>query len=52
MERNGGRMTSFEQYDSKEEAYKAGYQNGKLIGTLETIKKVIEKLREEDSDGD
>ena len=37
---------SFTRYDSKEEAYKAGYENGKLVGCLETTKIVIEKLNE------
>lgn len=37
---------TFEEYDTKEEAYHAGYKNGKFIGAMEAAHKVIAKIKE------
>lgn len=37
---------SLEEYDSKEEAYQAGYENGKFVGAMETAKHIVDKIKE------
>lgn len=31
-------------YETKEEAYKAGYENGQLVGTIKAVKLIVEKI--------